>query len=791
MNKRRFNDGDNNRGGWQRNKRPRYSEPELTPEEKLEHDIVYLGEVEESAEMVESSIDEISHRIDEMVVDNKQLILQTVCECIAELPEKTGIYSTLVGLINAKNFGFSGEIVESLVKNFKDYMKAYEWVKARSLVRFFADLANCHVITAGSLLNLFESLVEVTMEDNIPQVRSDYYIFSVLSALPWVGKELSEKKASELDQLLSTIENYITNRTKLHHVGLRVWYTNTPHPQEEYLDCLWTQIQKLRSDSWIERQIVRPYAKFEMILKESMEHNLPQITIPAHDPSVVYPYPRVVFRFFDYTDCPDGPVLPGPHSIERFIIEDSLRETICQRYYDRKDCAKALVKYPGRNKLPIDYMMIEVIFGEMFRLPATQYIDVFYGSLFLELCKLQPSTLPQVLAQSVELMFERLENMNGACVDRFASWFAYHLGNFEFRWAWDDWSSALTLDPLHPKTKFVRETLISCMRLSYHERINSSVPESFHALMPEKPEAKNIYESPTDLVSESDIELAKKIKEMIITKVSPDEILEHLTTQPSDAMEDNVSVMTQTNVFGTVLLNAAKVSFTHLFAAIGKFQKIFKALCSTQEGQLQLLHTIHQVWKNHQQLIVVLIDKLVKAEILESGNVVNWVFSSAMAPEITNNYVWEVLFAVLNRKVRTINQLQEEVEKEREKLVKFEGGDAGDVVLDDENELPSEAKVDRMEETIETQQSELKNLFLVVFQRLVTLLSDHIQNCTSQAKSFRNFWFRWTVGRMQQLLFEYNNNVFNILPSLESMIFTPDIDKNIMLIFQQFRSLRA
>lgn len=247
------------------------------------------------------------------------------------------MYSTLVGLLNAKNYSFGGELVEYLVRTLKENLKACNWDNTRSLIRFFGDLVNCHVISVASLLNFYECLADVTMEDNIPQTRSDFFVFCVLSSLPWVGKELNEKKEQDLIQLLNNIENYITKRSKVHHLALRVWYSDAPHPQEEYLDCLWAQISKLKTDKWVERHISRPYLAFDATICEALQHNLPQITIPPHDTSFVYPYPRVVFRLFDYTDCPEGPVLPGAHSIERFLVEESLFNLTHQHYYDRKD----------------------------------------------------------------------------------------------------------------------------------------------------------------------------------------------------------------------------------------------------------------------------------------------------------------------------------------------------------------------------------------------------------------------------------------------------------------------
>ena len=73
----------------------------------------------------------------------------------------------------------------------------------------------------------------------------------------------------------------------------------------QYLDCLWAQICKLRQDNWQEKHIPRPYIAFDSVLSEALQHNLPTILPPPHHESYIYPMPSVVFRMFDYTDCPE------------------------------------------------------------------------------------------------------------------------------------------------------------------------------------------------------------------------------------------------------------------------------------------------------------------------------------------------------------------------------------------------------------------------------------------------------------------------------------------------------
>jgi len=57
-------------------------------------------------------------------------------------------------------------------------------------------------------------------------------------------------------------------------------------------------------DGWNEKHIIRPYIAFDSVLCEALQHTLPHIVLPQNAGPIGYPLPSVVFRMFDYTDCP-------------------------------------------------------------------------------------------------------------------------------------------------------------------------------------------------------------------------------------------------------------------------------------------------------------------------------------------------------------------------------------------------------------------------------------------------------------------------------------------------------
>ncbi|XP_070692706.1 nuclear cap-binding protein subunit 1 isoform X2 [Pempheris klunzingeri] len=794
MSRRRHSDEND---GGQAHKRRRTSEP-IEIEDRLESLICRVGE--KSTSSLESNLEGLAGVLEADLPNYKNKILRILCSVARLLPEKLTVYTTLVGLLNARNYNFGGEFVEAMIRQLKETLKNNLYHEAVYLVRFLSDLVNCHVIAAPSMVAMFENFVSVTQEEDVPQVRSDWFVYVVLACLPWVGKELYEKKDVEMDRLLSQIEGYLKGRGKTHVPMLQVWTAEKPHPQEEYLDCLWAQIQKLKKDRWQERHILRPYIAFDSVLCEALQHNLPPFTPPGHMPDAQYPMPRVVFRMFDYTDAPEGPVMPGSHSVERFVIEENLHCIIRTHWKERKTCAAQLLSYPGKNKIPLNYHIVEVIFGELFQLPIPPHIDVTYTTLLIELCKLQPGSLPQVLAQATEMLYMRLDTMNTTCIDRLINWFSHHLSNFQFRWSWDDWSDCLAVDLEKPKPKFVKEVLEKCMRLSYHQRIVDLVPPTFSALIPVEPIFVYKYEDES-ASSLPGYAVSVTVRNAIKNRASNEEILTILKEVPNPNQEDDDDEGESFNplkidVFLQTLLHLAAKSFSHSFSALGKFHEILKCLTDTDEGKLHILKVVYDVWRNHPQMLAVLVDKMIRTQIVDCAAVANWLFSQDMAHEFTRLFIWEILHSTIRKMNKHVQKIQKELEEAKDKLEKqqHKRKDSGDDEEMDKNsedeEGQLEEQIERLQEKVESAQSEQKNLFLVIFQRFIMLLTEHLVRCETGSVDISTPWYKNCIERLQQVFLMHHVTIQQYMGTLENLLFTAELDHHILAVYQQFCALQ-
>lgn len=64
---------------------------------------------------------------------------------------------------------------------------------------------------------------------------------------------------------------------------------------------------------------------------------------------------------------------------------------------------------------------------------------------------------------------------------------------------------------------------------------------------------------------------------------------------------------------------------------------------------------------------------------------------------------------------------------------------------------PTEEMIEKMEEKLEAANVDQKRLFLIVFQRFIMILSEHLVRCDTDGHDYDTDWYRWTIGRLQQV----------------------------------------
>lgn len=64
---------------------------------------------------------------------------------------------------------------------------------------------------------------------------------------------------------------------------------------------------------------------------------------------------------------------------------------------------------------------------------------------------------------------------------------------------------------------------------------------------------------------------------------------------------------------------------------------VAQILAESEEAQICILRSLYELWHDHQQMMCVLIDKMLKTQILECSAVANWIFSKEMTAEFTKS----------------------------------------------------------------------------------------------------------------------------------------------------------
>merc|ERR550519_861209 len=112
-----------------------------------------------------------------------------------------------------------------------------------------------------------------------------------------------------------------------------------------------------------------------------------------------------------------------------------------------------------------------------------------------------------------------------------------------------------------------------------------------------------------------------------------------------------------------------------------------------------------------------------------------------MIPEFTKCYIWEIVHLTIRKMNKHVAKLQRDASDARRQI---EDSDSDSSDSEDEGgrrrmrpvDRPTEEQVEKLEERLEAAQADQKNLFLIIFQRFIMILSEHLVRCDTDAVDF-------------------------------------------------------
>lgn len=162
-----------------------------------------------------------------------------------------------------------------------------------------------------------------------------------------------------------------------------------------------------------------------------------------------------------------------------------------------------------------------------------------------------------------------------------------------------------------------------------------------------------------------------------------------------------------------------------------------------------------------------------------------------MSHEFTSFHVWEIMHSTIKKMCKHVSKLQKEVDEAREKFEAAQHKAADDIETEKDDDIPTAEMIERMVEKLEGAQSQQKNLFLIIFQRFIIMLTEHFGRCETEGIEWNTTRYKWVIDRLQEVFLMHHELVFKYISTLETLVFTSDIDVHILEVFQQFCALRA
>lgn len=449
------------------------------------------------------------------------------------------------------------------------------------------------------------------------------------------------------------------------------------------------------------------------------------------DEGVGYDGVRLLLRLFDDETVP---AVDDPAGI---VVRSMVHDIISLYEVNRKDAATLLLELPRwfkkgtfRDPKPakraneddedmrevpelvgpqwsLETIVVETLIVLILALPAPPHTLIYYCSVLTELCRISPTTVAPSLGKSVRKLYAALGTsgtdesagapvLDAESVRRFADWFAVHLSNYGFMWGWNDWAADMDESEKHPKRVFVKRVMDLEIRLSYFDRIKNTVPGSMldAGVFPEEaPGPDYVYEDSEHAHAAAAASFLRTIRAKAPISETEDELnafqraLEtenNMTPEEAEKVKRDMAVQT--------ILFVGSRSFSHFLNALERYLSLLRNLSSSPSARQELLTTVAVFWKRHPQFHLIVLDKLLQYRLVDTRDVISWVFAPSEEQPDTRPKTWSDpdLWAILQI---TLKSVRKNVEGARLRVEGL-GREAEMVGAEEDNKAGGEGVVD-------------------------------------------------------------------------------------------------
>ena len=471
-------------------------------------------------------------------------VMDIILECVCELPVKTSLYATLVGLVNCTRPEFVAALLGRAHSLLRRALKLGSWMenaRSRILTRFLTVCATSRAVTCASSLALLQSLVGAALEavdsaapdDHTWQPRSDFLIYISLAALPFAGQELPDGDPEGLSLLLQLAGDYMAKRpvrgtpaaVRPLHCDLATLGEDAGGAaaaeeghQDDSLEDVWSSISVCASAStWSSVHLARtrvhkPFAGY--LDGASRPHVLPVMEVPPIYPGLgpvsywhallLFP-PRPRLRLLDPAKVESNAKGEQLAPVDRLVGEELISDTLWAwedgaRFGKVHQAAEQLAGgLPWGENVPLQWILSETLFAHATALPRGTYKPVFVAALVKDLCThpnaaIASGPFPPAMAAVIRQCFNmglcppaaggaRQQLLHPAAADSLCEVLALHVAATGMAWPWHRWSSVAALPAYHPRRMWLVSLLQRLRCLSYHARVSNALPEELRPLL--------------------------------------------------------------------------------------------------------------------------------------------------------------------------------------------------------------------------------------------------------------------------------------------------------------------